>query len=84
MNEPDYDYVYNQLRKVKNDVSFREKVADWAQHTVYEIYIQIQHKAAQLAFFIISNHPFIDGNKRIGLHVTLIFLELNGVDLKYT
>ncbi|MBS6849218.1 MAG: type II toxin-antitoxin system death-on-curing family toxin [Oscillospiraceae bacterium] len=44
----------------------------------------IQHKAAQLAFFIISNHPFIDGNKRIGLHVTLIFLELNGVDLKYT
>ena len=41
MNEPDYDYVYNQLRKVKNDVSFREKVADWAQHTVYEIYIQL-------------------------------------------
>ena len=40
MNEPDYDYVYNQLRKVKNDVSFREKVAGWAQHTVYEIYIQ--------------------------------------------
>ena len=40
MNEPDYDYVYNQLRKVKNDVSFREKVADWAQYTVYEIYIQ--------------------------------------------
>ena len=40
MNEPDYDYVYNQLRKVKNDVSFREEVADWAQHTVYEIYIQ--------------------------------------------
>ena len=40
MNEPDYDYVYNQLRKVKNDVSFREEVADLAQHTVYEIYIQ--------------------------------------------
>ncbi len=31
MNEPDYDYVYNQLRKVKNNVSFREEVADWAQ-----------------------------------------------------
>lgn len=49
-----------------------------------DLYTIIQHKAAQLAFFIISNHPFIDGNKRIGLHVTLILLELDGVDLKYT
>ena len=49
-----------------------------------DLYPTIQHKAAQLAFFIISNHPFIDGNKRIGLHVMLIFLELNGVTLKYT
>ena len=31
MNEPDYNYVYNQLCKVKNDISFREEVADWAQ-----------------------------------------------------
>ena len=49
-----------------------------------DLYPTIQHKAAQLAFFIISNHTFIDGNKRIGLHVMLIFLELNGVTLKYT
>lgn len=49
-----------------------------------DLYPTIQHKAAQLAFSIISNHPFINGNKRIGLHVMLIFLELNGVTLKYT
>ncbi|MCM1461968.1 MAG: type II toxin-antitoxin system death-on-curing family toxin [Bacteroides sp.] len=33
---------------------------------------------------IISNHSFVDGNKRAGIHVMLIFLELNGVQLDYT
>ena len=30
------------------------------------------------------NHPFIDGNKRIGAHVMLVFLALNGIELEYT
>lgn len=35
--------------------------------------------AAAYAFHIIMNHPFVDGNKRVGLVSALVFLELNGV-----
>ncbi|MBF1179315.1 MAG: type II toxin-antitoxin system death-on-curing family toxin, partial [[Eubacterium] sulci] len=34
-------------------------------------------------FGLIKNHPFIDGNKRIGAHTMLVFLELNGIHLSY-
>jgi death on curing protein len=34
--------------------------------------------AAALHFSLVSNHPFIDGNKRTGLAAMLVFLELNG------
>ena len=49
-----------------------------------ELYPSIQQKAARLGFGLIKNHAFIDGNKRIGIHVMLIFLELNGIILEYT
>ena len=44
----------------------------------------IQSKAAQLAFGLIRNHPFLDGNKRIGAHAMLVFLALNGIESEYT
>ncbi|HSJ00952.1 MAG: type II toxin-antitoxin system death-on-curing family toxin [Verrucomicrobium sp.] len=34
--------------------------------------------AAAYAFGLVRNHPFIDGNKRIGFTVAILFLELNG------
>lgn len=34
--------------------------------------------AAAYAFGIIKNHPFVDGNKRTGFTVAVVFLELNG------
>ena len=40
--------------------------------------------AAALAFGIITNHPFIDGNKRTGYVAFRLFLLLNGSDLKAT
>lgn len=40
--------------------------------------------AAQLAYGIIKNHPFLDGNKRTGAHAMLVFLAINGIELKYT
>ena len=49
-----------------------------------ELYPSIQQKAARLGFGLIKNHAFLDGNKRIGVHVMLIFLELNGIILEYT
>ena len=41
-------------------------------------------KAAALCFGLIQNHPFVDGNKRIGVHLCDVFLELNGIKLDYT
>ena len=48
------------------------------------LYPSVQQKASRLCFSLVNNHPFIDGNKRIGVHAMLVFLEINGVDLVYT
>jgi len=44
----------------------------------------IQEKATRLGFGLIKNHPFLDGNKRIGVHAMLVTLAMNGIELKYT
>ena len=44
-----------------------------------ELYPSKEEKAAQLGFSLISNHAFVDGNKRIGMYLMISFLELNGV-----
>lgn len=49
-----------------------------------ELYPTLLEKAARLGFGLIKNHPFVDGNKRIGTHTMLVFLELNHQELKYT
>ena len=49
-----------------------------------ELYPSIQAKAAQLCFGIVKDHPMIDGNKRLGTHVMLVFLALNGYELSYS
>ncbi|UTC62898.1 type II toxin-antitoxin system death-on-curing family toxin [Treponema sp. OMZ 787] len=49
-----------------------------------ELYPSTLNKAAQLCYSLIENHPFLDGNKRIGIHLSLIFLKINGIDLNYT
>ena len=43
----------------------------------------LQAKAAQLGFGLVCNHPFVDGNKRIGAHAMLVFLAVNGIELCY-
>ena len=47
------------------------------------VYPSLQAKAAQLGFGLIRNHPFVDGNKRIGAHTMLVFLAVNGLALRY-
>lgn len=49
-----------------------------------ELYPSLLEKAARLGFGLIKNHPFVDGNKRIGTHTMLVFLELNHQELQYT
>ena len=49
-----------------------------------ELYKTKEEKAASLGFSLISNHAFVDGNKRIGAYVMLTFLEAEGVKMKCT
>ena len=49
-----------------------------------ELYPTKEEKGARLGFTLISNHAFVDGNKRIGMYVMLTFLEVNGIHLQYT
>lgn len=47
-----------------------------------ELYPTKEEKAARLGFTLVSNHAFVDGNKRIGLYVMLTFLEVNGIHVE--
>jgi len=38
-------------------------------------------QAAAYLFHLVQNHPFIDGNKRVGLACAIVFLEINGYEL---
>ena len=46
-----------------------------------ELYPTKQEKGARLGYALISNHAFVDGNKRIGMYVLLTFLEVNGIKI---
>ena len=49
-----------------------------------EFYPTKEEKGARLGYALISNHAFVDGNKRIGLYVMLSFLEMNSVPVQCT
>lgn len=46
-----------------------------------ELFPSVPQKAARLCYGLIQNHAFYDGNKRIGVYVVLVFLELNGMEI---
>lgn len=47
-----------------------------------DLYPTLAEKAATLAFSVINNHPFVDGNKRIAHALLETFLVLNGYELR--
>ena len=49
-----------------------------------EFYPTKEEKGARLGYNLISNHAFVDGNKRIGVYVMLTFLEVNGIRIDCT
>ena len=49
-----------------------------------ELYPTKEEKGARLGYSLISDHAFVDGNKRIGIYVMLTFLEVNGIPLECT
>lgn len=67
-----------------------ENLLDSAINGIYqtfdgkELYPTKEEKGARLGYSLVANHAFLDGNKRIGVHVMLTFLEMNGIHLKCT
>ena len=55
-----------------------------ASYENVEQYPSVEEKAARLAYGLISNHAFVDGNKRIGVFVMLMTLKLNDIFLVYS
>lgn len=49
-----------------------------------EFYPTKEEKGARLGYSLVSNHAFVDGNKRIGMYVMLTFLEVNGIRMSYS
>ena len=49
-----------------------------------ELFPTKEEKAARIGVGLVSNHAFVDGNKRIGMYVLLTFLEVNGIPLEAT
>jgi len=46
-----------------------------------DLYSTVEMKAAALAFSLVMNHPFVDGNKRIGHAAMEVFLMFNGFEM---
>ena len=44
-----------------------------------DLYPSLEEKAAHLLYFLVKNHSFVDGNKRIGAALFLWFMEKNGI-----
>jgi death-on-curing protein len=49
-----------------------------------ELYPSTAAKIARISYSLVSNHPFLDGNKRIGTYVMLLLLELNHIDADFS
>ena len=68
----------NQLFGRQKDESFQGIIGNIYQtFNKKELYKSLEEKAAHLLYFVIKDHPFTDGNKRIGILLFLIFLTKN-------
>lgn len=85
-------YLHNELIKatggldgLRDDNLFQAALLSPLQtYSSVELFPTVVEKAARLACGLTQNHPFIDGNKRIGAHAMLVTLKLNGISLSFT
>ena len=63
------------------DIALLESALESAFQTFdgEELYPSKEEKGARLGYSLISNHAFVDGNKRIGMYIMLTFLEVNSI-----
>src|ERR1017187_6347757 len=77
MRFPDIDYVLREQRRIVDDAGGLHGVRDMnlllsalgqplQSFGGQDLYPDVNSKAAALGYFLIRNHPFVDGNKRIG------------------
>lgn len=74
--------AYGGTHGVRDDALFDSAIAaPFQSFGGVDFYPSIEEKAARLGYGLASNHPFHDGNKRIGAHAMLVFLAINGITL---
>ena len=74
--------TYGGTHGVRDDALFDSAMAaPFQSFGGVDFYPSIEEKAARLGYGLAANHPFHDGNKRIGAHAMLIFLDINGIAL---
>lgn len=67
---------------VRDPGLLRSALARPQQFAAYAPNVDVIELAARYTAAILRNHPFIDGNKRTGFVVGILFLELNGYEFK--
>ena len=64
----------------EKDESFKSSIASIYQtFGRKDLYPSLEEKAAHLLYFVVKNHSFVDGNKRVAASIFLWFLEKNGL-----
>jgi death-on-curing protein len=70
--------LHGGARGVRDQALLDSALARPRQIAGYEPEADIVRLAAALTFGVVRNHPFVDGNKRTGFVIGVLFLELNG------
>ncbi|MBQ3443989.1 MAG: type II toxin-antitoxin system death-on-curing family toxin [Selenomonadaceae bacterium] len=80
-----HDKIINEfggIHGIRNEAALQSALANPLQTFAgLDLYPSVIDKAVQLCFGIIKNHPFLDGNKRLGLHLMLILIHINGLKI---
>ena len=69
------------LAGVRDEGLLRSAVLRAEQRVHYDPHASVATVASVLAWGLIRNHAFLDGNKRVALASLVVFLDLNGFDL---
>ena len=83
-----HDKIINEfggIHGIRNETLLTSALANPLQTFAgLDLYPSVFDKAVQLCFGIIKNHPFLDGNKRLGLHLMLILIHINRLKIDIT
>ena len=77
----DYGGAYGIRDEKLMDSAIEQPKATYGGRFLHDTLIKM---AAAYGYHLCNNHPFIDGNKRIGILAMLTFLEINGIEIKCT